>query len=120
MKALLRRARPLLADALLTFEGLELNSATMRVTRDGEDIHLGPKEYQLLALMMEAPERVFSREQLLDRVWGNGIYVEDRTVDVHISRLRRALAAAQVKGPKQAELIRTVRGTGYALARPPQ
>jgi two-component system phosphate regulon response regulator PhoB len=88
----------------------------MQVSRGGENIHLGPKEYHLLALMMESPERVFSREQLLDRVWGHGIYVEDRTVDVHMSRLRRALKAADPQGPKTV-VIRTVRGTGYALSR---
>ncbi len=120
VKALLRRSRPMLADEVLTFAGLELNPSTMRVSREGKNIHLGPKEYQLLALMMESPERVFSREQLLDRVWGHGIYVEDRTVDVHMSRLRRALNAAQASQGEDTLVIRTVRGTGYALSREPK
>ena len=116
VKALLRRSRPTLSDEILTVEDLALNPLTMQVSRGGENIHLGPKEYHLLALMMESPERVFSREQLLDRVWGHGIYVEDRTVDVHMSRLRRALKAADRKAPETV-VIRTVRGTGYALSR---
>ena len=116
VKALLRRSRPTLSDEILTVEDLALNPLTMQVRRGDKNIHLGPKEYHLLALMMESPERVFSREQLLDRVWGHGIYVEDRTVDVHMSRLRRALKAADAQGPKTV-VIRTVRGTGYALSR---
>jgi len=116
VKALLRRARPTLSDEILTFEDLALNPLTMQVSRGEKNIHLGPKEYHLLALMMESPERVFSREQLLDRVWGHGIYVEDRTVDVHMSRLRRALKATDPKAPETV-VIRTVRGTGYALSR---
>lgn len=116
VKALLRRARPTLSDEILTFEDLALNPLTMQVSRGEKNIHLGPKEYHLLALMMESPERVFSREQLLDRVWGHGIYVEDRTVDVHMSRLRRALKSTDPKAPETV-VIRTVRGTGYALSR---
>ncbi len=115
INALLRRARPSLMRNVLDFQGLELNPETMRVTRDGEAIHLGSKEYQLLSVLMERPERVFSREQLLDRVWGRGVYVDERTVDVHMSRLRRAINGAKGNKP---DMIRTVRGAGYALTEP--
>ena len=77
---------------------------------------MGPKEFRLLSVLIERPERVFSREQLLDKVWGHGIYVEDRTVDVHMSRLRRALN--QVGSGEKPNIIRTVRGTGYSLSKP--
>jgi two-component system phosphate regulon response regulator PhoB len=114
INALLRRARPSLMRDGLSFHGLELNPETMRVSRDGIDIHLGSKEFQLLCVLIERPERVFSREQLLDRVWGHGIYVDERTVDVHMSRLRRAINQI---GDKP-DMIRTVRGMGYALTEP--
>jgi two-component system phosphate regulon response regulator PhoB len=120
VKALLRRARPSLLEDVLEYAGITLNPETMRVTRNGHDIHLGPKEYQLLALLMERPGRVFSRAQLLNHVWGHGIFVEDRTVDVHMSRLRRALNTDDSSGTRKTKLpdiIRTVRGTGYALAK---
>ena len=117
VKALLRRARPSLLQDVMEFDGLVLNPDTMRVERDGELIHLGPKEFRLLSVLMERPERVFSREQLLDKVWGHGIYVEDRTVDVHMSRLRRALNKGGKGGAARRDIIRTVRGTGYSLSR---
>ena len=117
VKALLRRARPSLLQDSLEFSGVALNPATMQVMRDGERIHLGPKEYRLLSVLIERPERVFSREQLLDKVWGHGVYVEDRTVDVHMSRLRRALNQPGAEGGEKPDLIRTVRGTGYSLSR---
>lgn len=117
VKALLRRTRPVLLREQLEFAGVELNPDTMKVTRDGEAIHLGPKEYSLLSVLIERPERVFSREQLLDKVWGHGIYVEDRTVDVHMSRLRRALNKS-ADGVDKPNIIRTVRGTGYSLSKP--
>lgn len=116
VKALLRRTRPVLLQEQLEFAGVELNPDTMKVTRDGEAVHLGPKEFRLLSVLIERPERVFSREQLLDKVWGHGIYVEDRTVDVHMSRLRRALN--QVGSGEKPNIIRTVRGTGYSLSKP--
>ena len=116
VKALLRRTRPVLLQEQLEFVGVELNPDTMKVTRDGEAVHLGPKEFRLLSVLIERPERVFSREQLLDKVWGHGIYVEDRTVDVHMSRLRRALN--QVGSGEKPNIIRTVRGTGYSLSKP--
>ena len=117
VKALLRRARPSLLQDVMEFDGLVLNPDTMRVERDGELVHLGPKEFRLLSVLMERPERVFSREQLLDKVWGHGIYVEDRTVDVHMSRLRRALNKGGKGGAARRDIIRTVRGTGYSLSR---
>lgn len=115
VKALLRRTRPSLVSGMLEFKGLTLNTETMQVARDGEAIHLGPKEFQLLSILMERPEQVFNRAQLLDKVWGHGVYLEDRTVDVHMSRLRKALNERS-DGDKRTPLIRTVRGAGYALA----
>ena len=117
VKAVLRRARPSLLQDVLEFEGLTLNPETMRVERDGDDILLGPKEFRLLSVLIERPERVFSREQLLDMVWGHGVYVEERTVDVHMSRLRRALNESK-DAERKPDIIRTVRGTGYSLCRP--
>ncbi|MDC3402046.1 phosphate regulon transcriptional regulator PhoB [Alphaproteobacteria bacterium] len=115
IKALLRRARPSLLNDGLSFHGLQLNPETMRVTRDGDDIHLGSKEFRLLSVLIERPERVFAREQLLDMVWGHGVYVDDRTVDVHMSRLRRALNKRADGGEDRPDMIRTVRGAGYSL-----
>ena len=117
IKALLRRSRPTLLQDALEFHGLELNPETMRVTRNGDDIHLGAREFKLLSLLIERPERVFSRDQLLDLVWGHGVYVEERTVDVHMSRLRRALNKRSDRGPDRPDMIRTVRGAGYALTK---
>ena len=118
IKALLRRTRPSLLKDEISFAGVTLNPDTMRVERDGVQIHLGPKEFRLLSVLIERPERVFSREQLLDLVWGHGVYVEGRTVDVHMSRLRRALIKVPDGAPAPPDLVRTVRGTGYSLARP--
>ncbi len=106
----LRRARPATSDEVLVFEDIALNSETHRVTRDTTEIKLGPTEYRLLITLLEKPGRVFSRDQLLDLVWGRDIYVDTRTVDVHIARLRKALT-----GQGGADYIRTVRGAGYAL-----
>jgi two-component system phosphate regulon response regulator PhoB len=115
IKALLRRARPSLLNDGLSFHGLQLNPETMRVTRDGDEIHLGSKEFRLLSVLIERPERVFAREQLLDMVWGHGVYVDDRTVDVHMSRLRKALNKRADGGDDRPDMIRTVRGAGYSL-----
>jgi two-component system phosphate regulon response regulator PhoB len=116
--AVLRRIRPALSGEVLTYADLALDGTSYKVTRNGTPIHLGPTEFRLLRLFMEHPQRVFSREQLLDAVWGRDVYVELRTVDVHIRRLRKALSASG--GP---DLIRTVRAAGYALdaaaAQPP-
>ena len=110
VRAVLRRARPSLSEERLVLGDIVMDLATHRVTRGGKRIHLGPTEFRLLRLFMERPSRVFTREQLLDRVWGRDIHVELRTVDVHIRRLRQALGAHGGD-----DVIRTVRGTGYAL-----
>lgn len=109
IQAVLRRVRPALAGKELAFEDIRLDNVSHRVTRNGASIHLGPTEYRLLRHFMENPGRVFSREQLLDSVWGHDVYVEPRTVDVHIRRLRKAMN----EGGK--DYIRTVRSAGYAL-----
>ena len=118
VKALLRRSRPALLDDVLECHDLTLNQATMEISRGGYAIKLGPKECRLLSILMERPGRVFSRAQLLDMVWGHGVYVEERTVDVHMSRLRKAINKPFSDGEQVANLIRTVRGTGYALSAP--
>jgi two-component system phosphate regulon response regulator PhoB len=110
VRANLRRARPSTVGVVLEFADIQLDSETHRVTRAGQPLKLGPTEFRLLATFMERPGRVFSREQLLDRVWGRDIYVETRTVDVHIGRLRKALCQ---KGGE--DIVRTVRSAGYAL-----
>ncbi len=110
IRALLRRSRPELVDERLEYADLMLDRAEHRVTRQGRDVHLGPTEYRLLDFLMQRPGRVFSRERLLDAVWGPNTYVEVRTVDVHVGRLRKAL-----KRPGSRDLIRTVRSAGYAL-----
>lgn len=110
MRAVLRRTRPTLAGDVATFGDIVLDRETRRLHRAGREIHLGPTEYRLLDVLMQRPGRVFSREQLLDRVWGNDVYVESRTVDVHVGRLRKALNRRGERDP-----IRTVRSAGYAL-----
>jgi two-component system phosphate regulon response regulator PhoB len=110
IRAVLRRARPVPPDEMLRYEDISLDLAAHRVRRNGRELHLGPTEFRLLRFFLENPGRVFSREQLLDRVWGRDVYVEPRTVDVHIRRLRKA-----INGPKERDLIRTVRSAGYAL-----
>lgn len=110
VRAVLRRVRPALTDERLVCGDIIMDLATHRVIRCGKPIHLGPTEFRLLRLLMERPERVFTREQLLDKVWGRDIHVELRTVDVHIRRLRKALGAHG-----DDDVIRTVRGTGYSL-----
>ena len=112
--AVLRRSRPALTQNILEFGSLRLYPAKKLVERDGHRVDLGPKEFRILALLMERPGQVFSRTQLLDHVWGHGIYIDDRTIDVHMSRLRKALQRA-TDGNPQPDLIRTVRGSGYAL-----
>ncbi|MEM7686682.1 MAG: phosphate regulon transcriptional regulator PhoB [Pseudomonadota bacterium] len=110
VRALLRRARPTIASDMATFGDLMLDRETRRVHRANKEIHLGPTEFRLLDCLMQRPGRVYSREQLLDLVWGRDVYVEVRTVDVHIGRLRKAL-----NGRGQRDPIRTVRAAGYAL-----
>ena len=106
----LRRTRAASVGELLEYEGIVLDSETHRVTREGAPVKLGPTEFRLLTTLLEKPGRVWSRDQLLDRVWGRDIYVDSRTVDVHVGRLRKALGAHGHDDP-----IRTVRGAGYAL-----
>jgi two-component system phosphate regulon response regulator PhoB len=110
LRAVMRRAQPISAEEVLRFADLAVDLVAHRVTRDGRPIHLGPTEFRLLRFLMQHPGRVFSREQLLDQVWGHDVYVEARTVDVHIRRLRKAINVGGVT-----DLVRTVRGAGYAL-----
>jgi two-component system phosphate regulon response regulator PhoB len=110
LRAVIRRARPDTSAEVLSFGDINMDLAAHRITRAGKPIHLGPTEYRLLRYFLEHPGRVFSREQLLDAVWGHDVYVEPRTVDVHIRRLRKALNL-----PETTDLIRTVRSAGYAL-----
>jgi two-component system, OmpR family, phosphate regulon response regulator PhoB len=106
----LRRSRPSSLGEALEYEDITLDPETHRVHRGGNTLKLGPTEFRLLTTFMEKPGRVWSREQLLDRVWGRDIYVDTRTVDVHVGRLRKALCAHGGEDP-----VRTVRGAGYAL-----
>lgn len=110
LRAVLRRIRPSLAEDVIAIGDIEMDRATHRVRRSGHEVHLGPTEYKLLEHLMQHPGRVFSREQLLDAVWGSDVYVEARTVDVHVGRLRKALMSANPADP-----LRTVRSAGYAL-----
>jgi two-component system phosphate regulon response regulator PhoB len=110
VRAVIRRAKPDVSDESLTFADVAMDLAAHRVVRNGRPIHLGPTEFRLLRFLLEHPGRVFSRERLLDAVWGHDVYVEPRTVDVHIRRLRKAL-----NGPQDVDIIRTVRSAGYAL-----
>ena len=110
VRALLRRSTPDMGAETLAYEDLEMDLVSHKVNRGGRSVHLGPTEYRLLRVLMENPNRVYSREQLLDKAWGQNIYVEIRTVDVHVRRLRRAI---NIDG--KPDLIRTVRGSGYAL-----
>lgn len=112
IKAVLRRIRPALSQETLHFEGLDLDQSTQRVTFKTKEVSLGPTEFRILRHFMEHPEHVFSREQLLDAVWGHDIYVEIRTVDVHIRRLRKALGDTDAG---LEDIIRTVRSAGYSL-----
>jgi two-component system phosphate regulon response regulator PhoB len=110
VQAVLRRTRPAVAGQMLSCGDLEMDQVQHRVRRSGRPVHLGPTEFRLLRHLMAHPGRVFTREQILDAVWGRDIYVEPRTVDVHIRRLRKAL-----NGEHEPDLIRTVRAVGYAL-----
>ena len=106
----LRRVRPATMGQVLSFGDITLDSETHRVSRGTDQLKLGPTEFRLLSTFMEKPGRVWSREQLLDRVWGREIYVDTRTVDVHVGRLRKVLTQHGGQDP-----LRTVRGSGYAL-----
>lgn len=110
IRAVLRRANPSVLSHVLTVGELLLDREQHQVFRKGRGVRLGPTEYRLLEFLMLAPGRVFSREQLLDGVWGNGVYVDERTVDVHIGRLRKAINTGRCQ-----DMVRTVRGAGYAI-----
>jgi len=110
VKALLRRVQPAQTKGVLQYEDINMDLTAHRVTRSGRNVHLGPTEFRLLQFLLQHPGCVFTREELLNAVWGPDIYVEPRTVDVHIRRLRKAL-----NGDEDADFIRTVRAAGYAL-----
>lgn len=110
VKAILRRSAPDRMAEVLSISDIELDRAAHKVTRGPREVHLGPTEFRLLEYLMESPGRVLSRSQLLDRVWGRDAFVDERTVDVHIGRLRKALIRGKERDP-----IRTVRGAGYVF-----
>jgi len=110
IRALLRRSGSIASKGTLVWRDLTMDQDAHRVSRGNRALHLGPTEYRLLEFFLQHPGRVFSREQLLDAVWGRDIHVEPRTVDVHIRRLRKA-----INGPGEADVVRTVRSAGYAL-----
>ncbi|MGP7975079.1 phosphate regulon transcriptional regulator PhoB [Proteus mirabilis] len=111
IKAILRRLSPMSAEDVIEFNGLSLDPVSHRVTSQDKPIDMGPTEFKLLHFFMTHPERVYSREQLLNYVWGTNVYVEDRTVDVHIRRLRKA-----IEQDGHDRMIQTVRGTGYRFS----
>ena len=112
IKAVMRRCSPQHADMVVEIAGLRLDPASRRITGNGRDIELGALEFRMLRFFMTHPGRVYSRAQLLDEIWGNNVYVEERTVDVHIRRLRQALEPTGHK-----DLLETVRGVGYCFRR---
>ena len=118
IRAVLRRSNPSLSGNVQSFYDVVVDHKTMTVKRNGQLVHLGPKEFKILTILMERPGQVYSREQLLERVWGNDVYVEDRTVDTHLSRLRKALNKAANGNDAKDDILRTVRGAGYALKIP--
>lgn len=113
IRAVLRRTQPQLTSEILAFEDLTMDLSAHRVHRHDREVYLGPTEFRLLRYLLQHPGRVFAREQLLDAVWGHDVYVEPRTVDVHIRRLRKTLNSGG-----EPDLIRTVRAAGYAIDRP--
>ena len=115
IKAVMRRTRPVFNKKSVEFAGIKVDISAHKVTYDGKTIHLGPTEFGLLVHLMEHPGQVFSRDQLLDNVWGHDVYVENRTVDVHILRLRKALSDVQ---DSLGGLIQTIRSAGYMLEVP--
>jgi two-component system phosphate regulon response regulator PhoB len=110
LRAVMRRIRPSLAEDVVRIGDIEMDRTAHRVRRAGQDVHLGPTEFKILDHLIQHPGRVFSREQLLDAIWGSDVYVETRTVDVHVGRLRKALNPRGERDP-----IRTVRSAGYAM-----
>ncbi|ALO46749.1 phosphate regulon transcriptional regulator PhoB [Pseudohongiella spirulinae] len=120
IKAVLRRSTGNLRDKPIRVFDLELDPGSHRVTIDEKAVDMGPTEYRLLHFFMTHPEKVFSRDHIQDQVWGANVYLEERTVDVHIGRLRKALTAASSSGINYAGLIQTVRGAGYRFSTKPQ
>jgi two-component system phosphate regulon response regulator PhoB len=112
IRAVLRRKLPEALDDVVELAGLRIDPSTHRISRGEIDLKMGPTEFRLLHFLMTHPERVHSRAQLLDRVWGDHVFIEERTVDVHVKRLREALSPAQCAG-----MVETVRGAGYRLTR---
>jgi two-component system phosphate regulon response regulator PhoB len=110
VRAILRRTNPERIASVLNVGDIALDRESHRVTRNGRQVHLGPTEFRLLEFLMQSPGRVYTREQLLDGVWGRDIYIDERTVDVHVGRLRKGLNRGRASDP-----IRTVRGAGYAF-----
>ncbi len=110
VRALLRRTKPAHIATLLRAGDMELDRETHRVRRGGKELHLGPTEFRLLEFLMQSPGRVFTREHLLNAVWGHDVYIDERTVDVHVGRLRKA-----INRPRKPDPIRTVRGAGYSF-----
>jgi two-component system phosphate regulon response regulator PhoB len=111
IKAVLRRRAPQMTEDMVEIDGLRLDPTSHRITGNGQPLDMGPTEFRLLHFLMTHPDRVYSRSQLLDQVWGDHVFVEERTVDVHIRRLRSALEPS-----KHDRLIQTVRGAGYRLS----
>ncbi|PVZ87376.1 phosphate regulon transcriptional regulatory protein PhoB [Serratia sp. S1B] len=111
IKAVMRRISPMAVEELIEMQGLSLDPSSHRVVADEQALDMGPTEFKLLHFFMTHPERVYSREQLLNNVWGTNVYVEDRTVDVHIRRLRKAL-----ENSGHDRMVQTVRGTGYRFS----
>ncbi len=115
IKALLRRATPTQSGEVIAFADLKLDPDRKIVSRGGMPIALSATEFKILSVLLSRPSHVFSRERILDEVWGHGVYIDDRTIDVHVSRLRKTLNTVPDGGAKRPDLIRTIRGSGYAL-----
>lgn len=116
IRALLRRTAPVEEQQPMECDGLRLDPLAHRVFADGRPVEMGPTEFRLLQFLMSHPDRAYSRAQLLDQVWGANVYIDERTVDVHVRRLRKALEPAAAGGKDFGEFIQTVRGTGYRFS----
>jgi two-component system, OmpR family, phosphate regulon response regulator PhoB len=116
IRALLRRTAPVEEQQPMEFDGLRLDPLAHRVFADGRPVEMGPTEFRLLQFLMSHPDRAYSRAQLLDQVWGANVYIDERTVDVHVRRLRKALEPAAAGAKDFGEFIQTVRGTGYRFS----
>ena len=116
IRALLRRVAPTDTEQAIEVQGLRLDPVAHRVYADGKPVEMGPTEFRLLHFLMSHPDRAYTRSQLLDNVWGANVYIDERTVDVHVRRLRKALEAERNSDPDFAQFIQTVRGTGYRFS----